>query len=37
MPTRERVQASIDLVGRGRHVEALDSFYQTSTQSSILS
>jgi len=29
MPTRERVQASIDLVGRGRHVEALDSFYQT--------
>ena len=26
MPTRERVQASIDLVGRGRHVEALDLF-----------
>ena len=27
MPTRERVQALIDLVERGRYVEALESFY----------
>jgi len=27
MPTRERVQALIDLVERGRYVEALQSFY----------
>jgi hypothetical protein len=29
MPTQERVQALIDLVERGRYVEALESFYQT--------
>ena len=27
MPTRERVQALIDLVERGRHVEAMEAFY----------
>lgn len=27
MPTRERVQALIDLVERGRYIEALESFY----------
>jgi hypothetical protein len=27
MPTRERVQALIDLVERGRYVEAIEAFY----------
>ncbi len=37
MPTRERVQALIDLVERGRYIEALESFYHddASTQENL--